>query len=262
MNEIRPFQFDEATVRAVVIDGEPYFVGKDLATALGYANETDAMNRHCKGVVKRYPLRTAGGVQDTRVLTEADMMRLIISSTLPAAERFERWVFEDVLPAIRRTGTYSLPKKAQMPGLLAGPAREFRAAHGVAKLIGLKGNQATLAANKATVRAAGVDLLDYLGASKLVADVQEQRFTVTQLGQRLGMGAAAVNNLLIDRGYQLRNKSGKRNTYAPTDKGRRYAVLVDTDKLQGEGKPVQQWEWHGSILPLLAVTRPQEGAAA
>lgn len=66
------------------------------------------MNDHCKGVTKRYPLISGGGTQDVRVISEADLMRLIISSKLPAAERFERWVFEEVLPSIRKTGSYKL----------------------------------------------------------------------------------------------------------------------------------------------------------
>lgn len=106
---IVPFSFEGAPVRAVLIDGEPHLVGKDVCERLGYANATDAMNKHCKGVAKRYPLQTAGGMQEVRVLSEPDVLRLIVSSKLPAAERFERWLFEDVLPAIRKTGGYGAP---------------------------------------------------------------------------------------------------------------------------------------------------------
>lgn len=106
-----PFEFQNNAVRTVVSEsGEVLFVGKDVAAALGYTNPSKAMNDHCKGVTKRYPLQTEGGVQEVRVLTESDVMRLIISSKLPAAVEFERWVFEEVLPAIRKTGSYSVPK--------------------------------------------------------------------------------------------------------------------------------------------------------
>lgn len=107
MSNIVPFDFDGASVRVIDINGEPNFVGKDVAEALGYANASDAMTKHCKGVAKRYPLQTAGGQQDVRVLAEPDVLRLIVASNLPAAERFERWVFEDVLPSIRKTGSYT-----------------------------------------------------------------------------------------------------------------------------------------------------------
>jgi anti-repressor protein len=103
-NEIVPFDFEGAAVRTVTVDGDSYLVGKDVTERLGYANAADAISKHCKGVAKRYPLMTAGGMQEVRVLSEPDVLRLIIGSNLPAAERFERWVFEDVLPSIRRTG--------------------------------------------------------------------------------------------------------------------------------------------------------------
>lgn len=77
---------------------------------LGYARPNDALQQHCKGAVKRRPLSTPGGTQELRVISEPDMLRLIVNSTLPAAERFERWVFEDVLPSIRKTGSYVAPK--------------------------------------------------------------------------------------------------------------------------------------------------------
>lgn len=105
-----PMQFENANIRVVTDEsGEPWFVGKDVCDALGYANPNKVMNDHCKGVTKRYPLSTAGGMQEVRVLSEPDVLRLIVRSTLPAAERFERWVFEDVLPTIRKTGGYGKP---------------------------------------------------------------------------------------------------------------------------------------------------------
>ena len=111
MNNVTNFNFNGADVRTIVLpNGEPGFVGKDVAERLGYANPSDAIGRHCKGVVIRYPLPTAGGLQEARILTEPDVLRLIVSSSLPEAEAFERWVFEEVLPSIRKTGQYIAPK--------------------------------------------------------------------------------------------------------------------------------------------------------
>lgn len=111
MSSITPFKFqDSVEVRTVTDDGgEVLFVGKDVCDALGYTNASKAIGDHCKGVTIRYPLQTAGGVQEARVLTEADVLRLIVNSKLPAAEAFERWVFEEVLPSIRKTGSYTAP---------------------------------------------------------------------------------------------------------------------------------------------------------
>lgn len=112
-NTIVPFNNSAlgCSVRTITIDEEPWFVGKDVCAALGYANETDAMNRHCKGVVKRYPLQTPGGVQEIRIINEPDMMRLICGSKLESAKRFEAWVFEEVLPTIRKHGIYATGEK-------------------------------------------------------------------------------------------------------------------------------------------------------
>jgi prophage antirepressor-like protein len=112
---VLPFRFESISVRAVEVDGVPWFVGKDVAEALGYADPADAMAKHCKGVAKRYPLQTGGGGQEIRIISEPDLFRLVANSRLPDAERFERWIFEEVLPSIRKTGGY---QQAQPLGLV------------------------------------------------------------------------------------------------------------------------------------------------
>lgn len=92
-------------IRILYEDGKPLFCGTDVCKALGYKNQHDALTRHCKGVVKRYPL-TNGGKQQMNFLPEGDLYRLITHSKLPSAEKFERWVFDEVLPAIRKNGMY------------------------------------------------------------------------------------------------------------------------------------------------------------
>lgn len=93
------------SVRVLYEDGKPLFCGADACKALGYKNQHDALTRHCKGVVKRYPL-TNGGKQQMNFLPEGDLYRLITHSKLPSAEKFEHWVFDEVLPAIRKDGMY------------------------------------------------------------------------------------------------------------------------------------------------------------
>lgn len=93
------------SVRVLYEDGKPLFCGADACKALGYKNQHDALTRHCKGVVKRYPL-TSGGKQQMNFLPEGDLYRLITHSKLPSAEKFERWVFDEVLPSIRKNGMY------------------------------------------------------------------------------------------------------------------------------------------------------------
>lgn len=106
MNEVQIFNNEEfGQVRIVEIEGKPYFVGKDVANALRYSNPRDAILRHCKGVVKHDNFKEGG--QLIALITEGDMYRLITHSKLESAERFEDWVFDEVLPAIRKHGIYA-----------------------------------------------------------------------------------------------------------------------------------------------------------
>ena len=106
MNQMIPFIFDEKPVRTVMIGDSPWWVGKDVCNVLGYKDTVNALKQHCRGVVKHHPLATGGGTQEVRVISEGDVFRLIVSSRLPEARRFEKWLFEEVLPQIRKTGSY------------------------------------------------------------------------------------------------------------------------------------------------------------
>lgn len=107
--ELQIFSNEEfGEVRMTEIDGKPYFVATDVATALGYINPRKAVNDHCKGVTKR-DTPTSSGVQQMSYINEGDLYRLIMKSKLPSAEKFESWVMDEVLPSIRKTGSYSKP---------------------------------------------------------------------------------------------------------------------------------------------------------
>lgn len=108
MNNISTFNNPAfGSVRAVSINDEPYFVGKDVAEILGYSNPRDALSKRVdnedKGVAK---CDTLGGAQDLTVINESGLYSLILSSKLPKAKEFKRWVTSEVLPAIRKTGGY------------------------------------------------------------------------------------------------------------------------------------------------------------
>lgn len=109
-NTMQVFQNEHfGAVRTLDEDGKIYFCGKDVAKALGYSDQKKAIARHCKGGTKR-PLPTDGGVQELVFIPEGDLYRLITHSRLPAAEAFEKWVFDEVLPTIRKTGSYGAPQ--------------------------------------------------------------------------------------------------------------------------------------------------------
>jgi prophage antirepressor-like protein len=105
---ITPFSFEGASLRTLTDGtGAVWFSGKDAATALGYSRPRDAIAQHCYGAVKRRPIvDQLGRSQEMVFISEPDLYRLIASSKLPTAKKFERWIFEEVLPSIRKTGGY------------------------------------------------------------------------------------------------------------------------------------------------------------
>jgi len=106
LNELKVFQNSEfGELGILLIDGKEYFPATQCAEILGYVKPRNAISRHCKGALKQGVL-TEGGIQQVNYIPEGDLYRLIVNSKLPAAERFERWVFDEVLPALRKYGSY------------------------------------------------------------------------------------------------------------------------------------------------------------
>lgn len=110
-NEITNFDFHNNTVRLHAEGEHVEYCAKDVATTLGYVNTNDAISRHCRGVVKRYPITDSlGRTQEAAFISEGDVYRLIASSKLPAAVEFEHWLFDEVVPSIRKHGAYMTEK--------------------------------------------------------------------------------------------------------------------------------------------------------
>lgn len=110
MNDLQVFNNVEFGELRTIRNGDKFlFCGSDVAKALGYSNKRDAIIRHCKGVVK-CDTPTDGGMQEMSFITEGDVYRLITHSKLPGAEKFESWVFDEVLPSIHKHGAYMTPE--------------------------------------------------------------------------------------------------------------------------------------------------------
>lgn len=117
MNNIQLFNSPEfGQIRTITDNDGIYFVGKDVAQALGYSNQRDALARHVddedKGVMK---LDTPGGVQDVTTINESGLYSLVLSSKLPSAKRYKHWITSEVLPALRRQGGYMLANANETP---------------------------------------------------------------------------------------------------------------------------------------------------
>lgn len=115
MNKFQEFfnkQF--GTVRVVILDEQVYFVGNDIAKALGYSNAAKAVSTHCKNPIKaKIDVSSQNGIshkarkfQDMLVICKSDIYRLIVKSKLETADKFESWIFDDILPTIETTGAY------------------------------------------------------------------------------------------------------------------------------------------------------------
>lgn len=140
-------------------------------------------------------------------------------------------------------------KLSAKPKTLLSVDKEFRAAVRMAKAAGLKGNMAVISANNLTRRITGTDCLELLGSTHLLTEKQEQYFTATEIGITASIGSAQlVNKMLAKLGFQ--EKHGKR--WVLTNRGRDFAVLVDTGKKNSDGAMVQQIKWKDTVLLALS----------
>ena len=190
-NQIQQFHSDEfGSLDVMLIDDKPYFPATECAVILGYKNPRKAILDHCKGVTKRDSL-SAGGVQERNFIPEGDLYRLIIRSKLPSAERFERWVFDEVLPTIRKYGAFIMPET--LDEMLRSPSFTEQLLRALGeereKSAALEG-----LAKKLAPRAAYCDLI--LQSKNTVP--------VSLIAKDYGMSATAFNRLLHRIGIQYR----------------------------------------------------------
>ena len=184
------------TVRAIEEGDKVLFCATDVAKALGYSNQRDAVGRHCKGVVKRDTL-TSGGTQELSFIPEGDVYRLIIRSNLPSAEKFEHWVFDEVLPSIRKRGLYAVDEVLNNPDLLIGALMELKKEREEKKRLELEN------AVKAQQIAEMQPKVSYYDIVLACPDL----VTITQIAKDFGMSAKKLNQILKEKKIQF--KQGK-----------------------------------------------------
>lgn len=196
MKDLQLFNFNSNQVRTVLIDNEPYFVGKDVAKILGYANTRDALSKHVDTEDKNSVVIRDGnkGNPNQVVINESGLYSLIISSKLPAAKEFKRWVTKEVLPSIRKNGAYLTAEKAEE--ILLNPDTIINLAQQVknerqGRLI------AEQRVNELTPKATYYDTV--LANEALVS--------ITVIAKDYGMSGAKMNMLLHD--LKVQYKQGK-----------------------------------------------------
>ena len=186
-------------MRTITENGNTLFCGSDVAKALGYTNAPDALTRHCRGIVKR-DTPTSSGVQTMSFITEGDVYRLITHSKLPTAEKFERWVFDEVLPTVRQTGAYMTPETIEK--VLMNPDTIISLATQLKEL------QTKVEQDKPKVQ-----YFDTLVDRNLLTNFRDT-------AKELHVAPKAFINFLLEKGYIYRdNKSRLRPYQAHAEKG-------------------------------------------
>lgn len=190
-NDVLDFQFEGHDVRAIAIDGEPWFVGKDVAEALGYGKGksiTNAVTSHVddedKGVTK---IMTPGGRQKMIIINESGLYSLILSSKLDSAKKFKKWVTNEVLPSIRKNGGYIYGQENMSEDELLSRALILANS----KILSLESKNEQLEEEKQDV----TFLSELFVGSK-------DRWLTTEIANYYGMSAVKFNKLLFMIGLQ------------------------------------------------------------
>jgi prophage antirepressor-like protein len=184
---------DFGEVRTLEQDGKTLFCGSDVAKALGYVIPSKAVNTHCKGVSKM-EVPTNGGTQQMLFIPEGDLYRLIVNSKLPSAEKFERWVFDEVIPTVRKHGLYAKDELLNNPDLFISALEELKAERERTKRLELENAKNKQIIGELKPKASYYDLI--LQNKSLMP--------ISQIAKDYGMSGKAFNKLLHELGVQFK----------------------------------------------------------
>ena len=192
--ELQIFDNSEfGSIRTTVIDGKPYFCGSDVASALGYKRPNDAISAHCRATVK-YSTPISGKLQEINFISEGDVYRLIIRSKLPNAERFEGWVFDEVLPSIRKHGMYAAEELLNNPDLFISALQQLKIEKERTKNLQLQIAQNQQIMNEMKPKAGYYDMILQ----------NKSTVPISQIAKDYGMSGRAFNVMLHDLGVQFK----------------------------------------------------------
>ena len=237
-NQIQIFNNTEfGEIRTVKINGEPYFVGKDVAEALGYVKARNAIAKHVDDEDKKdAPIQGAlGGTQNMTIINESGLYSLIMGSKLDGAKRFKRWVTSEVLPSIRKTGAYAVDSKSA-----EFKARELRVRemNAQARLLNAETRRLIALQNEKGLSKVAVDTLAVKAIERITGNDlgdalprTEKTYSASEVGNALGVSAVKVGK--IANAYGLKTEE-----YGITvlDKSRYSAKEVTSFRYNEKGK--------------------------
>lgn len=231
--EIQKFNNNQfGNLEILIVDGIEYFPATDSAKMLGYANPQKAIRDHCKGV-NEMVTPTKGGQQKKNYITEGNLYRLIINSKLPQAEKFESWVFDEVLPQIRKTGQYNAESSN-----LKDKEIEARYNNSLTRKANLYLKIATINPNlpKEYVQVLQSKAAETLNDGNMVIPlpkVERKTYSAKEIGEQLGISPNKVGRLANENNLK-------------TDE---YGIEV-WDKSKYSNKEVQTFRYYDSVIPV------------
>lgn len=190
-NNIVAFKYNEQQVRTIEKNGEPWFVGKDVAEILGYSDTAQAVRKHIdnedKGVVE---MTTPGGKQPVTIINESGLYSLILSSKLPTAKEFKHWVTSEVLPSIRKTGEYKItPAQQNRLDIMERNSRTREASLWLRISAQVKSDTyRQVCASYASTVLAGREVIP-------LPQTTQHHYSATEIGKMFGVSKQAIGNL-------------------------------------------------------------------
>ena len=244
MSQIIPFEFECHSLR-VNLDaaGQPWFVAADVCAALDLPDTHKAIARLDDDEKGRNSIPTPGGQQDMSVVNESGLYNLVLGSRKPEAKRFKRWITHEVLPSIRKTGSYT---SATSVAALPSPTQDrvsslLLIGEAVAKVPGVKHGIAMAATLTCIHENTGLSI-ETMRRALPANDVPIAAMNPTKLGQQLGMAARSVNASLAAMGLQLRND---RDEWELTEAGQAWGEALPYSR---NGHSGYQILWNPAVI--------------
>lgn len=238
MNDLQIFRSEDfGNIRTAEENGKILFCGSDVAKALCYTNPNKAINDHCRAITKR-SAPISGKIQEINFIPEGDVYRLITHSKLPTADKFEKWVFDEVLPSIRRHGAYMTEKTLEEailnPDYLLKLAQALKDETDKRKALEGKNKAQEQIIMELKPRA---DYTDRILRNKGLV-------TITQIAKDYGMSGQAMNALLNNLCIQYKSASGQWLLYAKyQNKGYTHSKTIDIVRSDGRSDIVMETKW-------------------
>lgn len=234
-NEIQIFENAEfGSIRTVEIDNKPYFIGKDVAEVLGYSNTPKAIRDHIDDedkLTERIVL--SGQNRETIIINESGLYSLILSSKLPTAKKFKRWVTSEVLPTIRRHGMYATDELIANPDIAIAAFTALKEEREKTKMLETENARQRQIIGELKPKSDYTDKI--LNNKGLV--------TISQIAKDYGMSGRKMNNLLYEYGIQYK-QSGQWLLYAKYhDKGYTHSKTINIVRSDGTPDITMETKW-------------------